>query len=84
MNDFISERLYAQSIGNAVIRWANDYRPQLLAAQADSDAKFILQEIQRILDDDTLNDPECFHRIDAIVSTFHRAGLSTTRHSEVE
>jgi len=84
MHDFVSESLYAQSIGNAVLRWAKEYHPQLLAAQANSDAIFILQEIQRILDDDTLNDPECFYRIDAIVSTFHRAGLSTTRHSEVE
>lgn len=38
MNDSISETFYAQSIGNAVLRWAKDYRPQLLAAQADSDA----------------------------------------------
>ena len=84
MNDFISERLYAQSIGNMVIRWAKEYRPQLLAAQANSDAIYVLQEIQRILDDDALNDLECFYRIDAIVSTFHHAGLSTTRHCEVE
>jgi len=84
MNNYIPESLYAQSIGNAVIRWAKEYRPELLAAQINSDAIFILQEIQRILDDNTLNDPECFYRIDAIVSVFHHAGLSTTRHCEVE
>lgn len=84
MNNLISEHLYAQSIGNVVLRWAKEYRPQLLAAQVNSDAVFILQEIQRILDDDTLNDAECFYRIDAIVSVFHGTGLSTSRHSEVE
>ena len=35
-----------------------------------------LRNIQKILADDTLDDPECFHRIEAIVSLLEDMGLS--------
>ena len=35
-----------------------------------------LRNIQKILADDTLDDPECFHRIKAIVSLLEDMGLS--------
>ena len=35
-----------------------------------------LRHIQKILADDTLDDPECFHRIEAIVSLLEDMGLS--------
>ena len=35
-----------------------------------------LRNIQEILSDDTLDDPECFHRIEAIVSLLENMGLS--------
>ena len=35
-------------------------------------------------DDPTLQDGECFQRIDAIVSAFHAAGIPTRRHGECE
>ena len=78
------EPLYAQAIGRELIQWAKEYSPQLLAEQVNTEAVLLLKEIQRILDDDTLDDPECFYRIDAIVSAFHRAGLDTTRHWELD
>ena len=37
-----------------------------------------------ILDDESLDDPNCALRIDAIVRVFHDAGLSTDRHWEWE
>ena len=40
----------------------------------------LLRQIKEILDDDTLDDPTCFQRIDAIVTAFQDAGLSTRRH----
>ena len=33
-----------------------------------------LQEIKRILEDDELNDEECFDRIEKIISVFERLG----------
>ena len=35
-----------------------------------------LRKIQEILSDDTLDDPACFHRIEAIVSLLEDMGLS--------
>lgn len=49
--------------------------------QVDGAAVKLLERIKAILDDDALDDPECFHRIDAIVDTFHEAGIPTSRHS---
>lgn len=49
----------------------NFYR--CLASDAASRA---LRSIQEILAVDTLDDPECFHRIEAIVSLLEDMGLS--------
>ena len=78
------ESFYAQSLGRELIKWVREYDPHLFSLQINTDAVLLLKEIQRILDDETLDDPECFYRIDAIISAFHRAGLDTTRHWELE
>ena len=78
------EPLYAKALGQELLRWAKEYSPQLLAEQVNTEAVLLLKEIQTILDDESLDDPECFYRIDAIVSAFHRAGLNTTRHWELD
>ena len=44
----------------------------------------LLRRIKEILDDEALDDPTCFQRIDAIVSVWHEAGLETDRHWECE
>ena len=80
----INEDLYIRAIGCEVVKWAKNVDTPLLARQVNTDAVLLLKEIQSILDDETLDDPECFYRIDAIVSSFHRMGLSTTRHWELE
>ena len=43
-----------------------------------------IMNIKEILDDEALDDPTCFQRIDAIVSAWHEAGLETDRHWECE
>ena len=43
---------------------------------ASDDASRALHKIQEILSDDTLDDPACFHRIEAIVSLLEDMGLS--------
>ncbi len=40
----------------------------------------LLEKIRAILDDDSLSDPACFHRIDAMVDAFQTAGVPTARH----
>lgn len=40
-----------------------------------------LQRIKTIVEDDTLDDPECFHRIEKIVCTLEERNISTgSRH----
>ena len=43
----------------------------------------LLLEIQKVIQDDSLDDPECFIRIEKIVTLFGRHGLSAgSRHDE--
>ena len=76
----ISETLYAQAIGEEILKYVKDYNPQAIAREADSEAVRLLEEIQAILEDDSLDDPECFSRVDAIVRAFHRRHIQTGRH----
>lgn len=79
----VEERLCAQAIGWDFLRYAKQYDIHDLARQVDSDAVALIKEIKTILDDHTLDDPDCFLRVDAIVRSFHVRGLSTDRHWEV-
>lgn len=77
---YTEKLLLEQAVGTAVLRYMRKYEPQNLLVEMNSEAAKILQEIQTTLDDDSLDDPECFHKIEAIVSEFQRHGISTSRH----
>ena len=47
---------------------------------AESNAMKTLNEIQEALDDDTLDDPECFKRIEAILKVLENNGITSSRH----
>lgn len=49
----------------------------------DSHAVRLLAEIQALLDDDRLDDPTCFQRMEDVLEKWNRAGLRTTRHREL-
>lgn len=75
------KELYAQTIGMEVLKsLSGEDILEALARKTDAAAFQALSEIRAILDDESLDDPACFRRIDAIVETFYRHGLSTTRH----
>lgn len=78
----IEEEFYSRAIGKEVLNWAKEYAPRLLAAKAENEAMILIKKIKSILDDETLNDSDCYLRIDEIVSAFCQVGLSTTRHWE--
>ena len=77
MESTLPEQLIAMAIGREVLAHL-DARDLVRAAQ--SEAIDLLEEVRQILDDDTLDDPECFQKIEAIVAAFRRQGLSTARH----
>ncbi len=54
---------------------------ELSAAEiVQSSAYQALQKIRSILDDESLNDAECFLKIEEIISVFESMGIGTSRH----
>jgi len=77
----IGEELYAHAIGTMVLRYLKEENLLNTSAQkAESDALRILSEIQHILNDDSLADPECIEKIDQIIEIFYTNGIHTPRH----
>jgi len=76
----IGDELYAREIGWQVLSYLRDEHPGEVAKEIEGDALRILEKIQKILDDESLEDPDCFQRIELIVKTFYANGISTNRH----
>ena len=84
MNDTLSKELLARAIGESVVDHLDALVQEALADLAERQAVAALRRIKAALDDESLDDAGCALRIDAIVQTFHEAGLSTSRHWEWE
>lgn len=81
MESHTYEALVAQAIGREVLRYLRQEEPlKRIAEESESKAVQVLREIQAVLDDDTLEDPECFQRIDAIVDLYNDNHMYTPRH----
>lgn len=78
----IADELYAQAIGWEVLNLLRREEGvfHLRAKEIEGKALKILEEIRDILDDEALNDPECFQRIESIVKIFYMNNISTIRH----
>ena len=84
-DDFsIEEALYAQAIGQQMLNYGKQYPIQSLVSLINSEAISVIKEIKTVLDNDRLDDPSCFYRIDEIVRIFQMHHLSTERHWELE
>ncbi len=80
----VPEEYYIKVIGKAMLDYAKDYDIHEAARRMESAAMELIEQIRDILNDNTLADPECFYRIEALVDAFADAGLYTTRHQELE
>ncbi len=80
----IPEKFYARAIGKVMLDYAKDYDIHESVRKMESGAMELVEQIRTILNDDTLADPECFCRVEALVNAFIDAGLYTTRHEELE
>lgn len=78
----IEDELYARSIGWEVMQFLRREERHLLELrqEIDSDALRVLEQIRCILNDDTIDDPECFERIERIIAAFDAHGIRTARH----
>lgn len=72
--------IYAKALGDLVVSYLEALGCCLVPEVVESRALDTLARVKAILDNDALGDPDCFHRIEAIVETFYSAGLSTSRH----
>ena len=80
----IEETLFAQAIGQQMLNYGKQYPIQSLASLINSEAISVIKEIKAVLDNDQLDDPSCYYRIDEIVRIFQTHHLSTERHWELE
>ncbi len=76
----VSDGLWAQAVGEQMLKIA---KAQDWKRDVDSRALRLLAEIQALLDDDRLDDPACFQRMEDVLEKWNRAGLHTTRHQEL-
>lgn len=74
------ETMLALSIGEAVLAYMKQAGVmQDIYRAVDSRAVRILEQIACILDDDTLDDPECVRRIEKIMSVLEDNLIGTSR-----
>ena len=81
MKEFeIPQGLYERALGCEVLQYVNLLTSKELLPLVESEAMKMLSEIKAVLNDDTVEDPECFYRIEAIMSTFEARGIPLNRH----
>lgn len=77
----IQEELAAQAIGTEALEYLKQtWTPERLAQETEKCAVNTLDDILRALEDDTLEDPECFYRIEAILKALEKNRIYTSRH----
>ncbi len=77
----IEEEFAAQAIGREALKYLKAaWTPEKLNRETENRAMKALEDIRRVLDDDTLDDPACFHRIQAILNALEKYDIYSTRH----
>ena len=76
----VARNFYANAIGKLAVDYIRRLEPDALCELAESEAVKMISRIKEILDEDDAADPECFQRIDSIVSEFEWMGIYTLRH----
>jgi len=82
MNLEIPQALYENVVEQMIISYVKTLRIEDLLPKLNIEALNLLSEIKAILDDDALEDSECFQRINAIVTAFWAKGIYTPRHDD--
>lgn len=77
---YMQKLMLEQSIGAAVLEYMKNYEPQRLQSKMNQDALQLLEQIREILDDNSLDDPACFQKIEAITAAYRQSGIPTVRH----
>lgn len=80
MNDPNVKQVYAKALGDLILSYLDtqDFSP--LPRTVETHALETISRIKAVLDDVTLDDSDCYGRIEAIVEEFYNTGLYTFRH----
>ena len=76
----LPKNLYQFAIGEMAVKYLETLHPDSIIPLAESKVIELLAEIKAILEDNTLEDPECFCRISAIIAAFETRGVPIKRH----
>jgi len=77
----IEEEFAARAIGTEALKYLKEaWTPEKLASAAEGRAVRALEDVRRALDDNTLDDPACFHRIQAILNALEKYDIYSARH----
>lgn len=80
MSDPTIKQMYAKAVGELVLNYVESVCALPEPETINHQAVRLIVKIKEILDDDTLDDPDCFRRIETIVELYHKAGIGTARH----
>lgn len=80
VNMEIFRALYENTVEGLVTTYVSTLSAEELASRLNAGAIDLISQIKAILDDGTLEDPECFRRIDAMADAFGARGIYTPRH----
>ncbi len=75
-----TRKLYENALGELAAKYLESLDPEEIRPLMESRALELISQIKSILDDETLEDPGCFRRIDAMVDAFHDHGVPVSRH----
>ena len=75
----VSEAIWAKTLGEEMLKYLKSHDLDV-AKRTTHAAMEVLGRIKEILDDESVDDAECFQRIEEIVDAFHEAGIYTSRH----
>lgn len=80
MNDLNVKQIYAKALGDLILSYLEAQGFPLLPHTAETRALETIFKIKAVLDSETLDDADCYGRIEAIVEEFYNMGLYTPRH----
>lgn len=80
MSEQILKAVYVRAIGELTLKFWESVKREELVPVMESKALDIIAEIKAVLDNEALNDKECFQRIEDIITILQANGIDTTRH----
>lgn len=79
-DELLTNSMCALAVGTLILEYVRALPMEAIADLTDRSALCLLEAIKSILEKDGLDDPQCFHRIEAIINAYEACGISIKRH----